>query len=367
MRILFTCRPAYGHLFPLLPLANAAKAAGHDVVFGTGEAFVPKVRELGFETHRVGISIRDAEAEAQRRHGADAGFDVGITMFAELLPQATMADLRPLLPHLRPELVVYEQSDVGAGAVAQQSGIPAVSLVIGRSVPPEILSVAAERLAPLWDRLPADAMLGDACVDVWPDSVRDPGSAAVPKVFRMRPTPYNAAVPLPALPADGFVYLTLGTVVFGATHLLRGAIAALARLPVDVVVAVGPGDPAALGPVPENVRVAGFVPQAEVLKHAGLVVHHGGTGTVLGSLAAGLPQLVLPQGADQFANAEALVALGAAKALVGDAVRIDAIEAAARELLDDSTAREVAQGVAAEIAAMPAPEAVLDELVAWAS
>ncbi|MFF1606262.1 glycosyltransferase [Amycolatopsis sp. NPDC058278] len=367
MRILFTCRPAYGHLFPLLPLANAARAAGHEVVFGTGEAFVPKVRDLGFEAHRVGTSIGDAEAEARQRHAADAGFfDIGITMFAELLPRATMADLEPLLPGLRPDLVVYEQSDVGTGALAQRAGLPAVSLVIGRSMPPEVLAVAAERLAPLWDTRPADAMLGDACIDVWPDSVRDPGSAAVPKVFRMRPTPYDADVPLPPLPEDGFVYLTLGTVAYGATQVLRGAIAALSKLPVDVLVAAGPGDPAALGPVPGNVRVAGFVPQAQVLAHAGLVVHHGGTGTVLGTLAAGLPQLILPQGADQFANAETLSALGAAKALVGDEIRMPAIEAAARELLDGSTAREVARGIAAEIAGMPAPEAVLGELVSWA-
>jgi MGT family glycosyltransferase len=182
----------------------------------------------------------------------------------------------------------------------------------------------------------------------------------------MRPTPYDADVPLPPLPEDGFVYLTLGTVAYGATQVLRGAIAALSKLPVDVLVAAGPGDPAALGPVPGNVRVAGFVPQAQVLAHAGLVVHHGGTGTVLGTLAAGLPQLILPQGADQFANAETLSALGAAKALVGDEIRMPAIEAAARELLAGSTAREVARGIAAEIAGMPAPETVLGELVSWA-
>ena len=366
MRILFSCRPAYGHLFPLLPLANAAKAAGHDVVFGTGEAFVGKVRDLGFEAHRVGMAIGDAEAEAKRRHGEDAGFlDVGITMFAELLPQATIDDLTPLLPELRPDLVIYEQSDVGAGAVAQRAGIPAVSLVIGRSMPPQILAAAAERLAPIWGELPADAMLGNACVDVWPDSLRDPGTAGVPKVFRMRPTPFDLDVPLPPLERP-LVYLTLGTVVYGATDVLRGAIRALAKLPVNVLVAVGPGDPALLGELPERVRVAGFVPQGKVLRHADLVVHHGGTGTVHGALAAGLPQLILPQGADQFANAETLSALGAAKALVGDAIRIDAIEAAARELLDEPAARDIARGVAAEIAGMPAPEQVLDELVSWA-
>lgn len=367
MRILFTCRPAYGHLFPLLPLANAARDAGHDVVFGTGEAFVGKVRDLGFAAHRAGIAISEAEAEAKKRHGEDAGFlDVGITMFAELLPRSLLDDLTPLLPELRPDLVVYEMSDVGAAIAARRAGIPAVSVVIGRSMPPEILAVATERLRPLWGTLPADALLGDACVDVWPDSVRDPGTAAVPKTFRMRPTPFDPDVPLPPLPEDGFVYLTLGTVVFGATPVLRGAIRALGRLDVDVLVALGPGDPAALGPLPDRVRAAGFVPQAEVLEHAGLVVHHGGTGTVLASLAAGLPQLVLPQGADQFANAETLGALGAAKALVGDEIRIDAIETAVRELLADSKARDIARGVATEIAEMPPPEQVLAEIVSWA-
>jgi UDP:flavonoid glycosyltransferase YjiC (YdhE family) len=368
VRILFSCRPAYGHLFPLVPLANAAKAAGHDVGFGTGAKFLETVRDLEFEAHRAGISIADAEAEAKRRHGEDAGFaELGITMFAELLPLALLDDLTPLLSELRPDLVVYEQSDVGAGVAARRAGIPAVSLVIGRSMPREMLDLAAERLAPLWGTLPADAMFGDACVDVWPDSVRDPGTAAVPTVFRMRPTPFDPDVPLPPLPADGFVYLTLGTVAFGATQVLRGALHALARLPVDVLVALGPGDPALLGELPPRVRAAGFVPQATVLKHAGLVVHHGGTGTVLASLAAGLPQLVLPQGADQFVNAEALSALGAAKSLVGEAIRMDAIETAARELLEDPKPRDIAEGVAREIATMPAPEQVLDELVSWAS
>jgi UDP:flavonoid glycosyltransferase YjiC (YdhE family) len=352
----------------LLPLANAARAAGHDVVFGTGEAFVPKVRDLGFEVHRAGIGIGEAETEAKRRHGEDAGFlEVGITMFGELLPHALLDDLTPLLPSLRPDLVIYEQSDVGAGVAARRAGLPVVSVVIGRSMPPEILAVATERLAPLWGTLPADAMFGDACVDVWPDSVRDPGTANVPKVFRMRPTPYDPDVPLPPLPADGFVYLTLGTVVFGATKVLRGALHALSRLDVDVLVALGPGDPAALGALPPRVQVANFVPQASVLEHAGLVVHHGGSGTVLGSLAAGLPQLVLPQGADQFANADTLSSLGVARALVGDAVRMAAISAAARDLLNDPEPREIARGVAAEIAEMPAPEEVLAEVVAWAS
>ncbi|HYQ67623.1 glycosyltransferase [Actinophytocola sp.] len=368
MKILFSSRPAYGHLLPLLPLANAARAAGHEVVLGTGETFVGRARQLGFDAHRVGIAVGEAEAEARRRHGANAEFiDVGVTMFCELIPNATVADLTPLLPRLRPDLVVYEQSDVGAGIAARHAGIPAVSHVIGRSMPAPILAVAARRLAPLWGTPPADAFFGDACVDLWPDSLRDPGTAAVPTLFRARPTPFDLDVPLPPVPDSGrpLVYLTLGTVAHGATTVLRAAVDGLARLPVDVLVALGPGDPAALGELPAHVLAAGFVPQAAVLRRAALVVHHGGTGTVLGALAAGLPQVVLPLGADQFVNAETLDALGAGRSLVGDAITADAVEEAARVLLSDPTARDTARGVAAEIAAMPAPDHVLTDIVGW--
>ncbi len=48
---------------------------------------------------------------------------------------------------------------------------------------------------------------------------------------------------------------------------------------------VGPdGDPAALGDVPPHVHPERFVPQEKVLPHLDIVVHHGGTGTMLGAL-----------------------------------------------------------------------------------
>lgn len=371
MRILFSCRPAYGHLYPLMPLAIAARDAGHEVIFGTGEAFVDKVRALGFDTYKVGAAIGDAGEEAVRRHGAENVIDVALAMFGEILPQATIADLTPLLGRLRPDLVVYEMSDIGAATAARRAGIPVLSHVIGRSMPAELLTLAADRLAPLWDgKPPADLMLGDAGIDVWPDGFRDPGLSDLPTIIRLRPVPWNEPGTLPSW-LDGrdrpLVYLTLGTVAFGATEVLRAAIDGLSRLPVDVLVAAGPGDPAALGDVPANVHVAGFVPQNEVLPRADLVVHHGGTGTVLGSLSAGLPQLVLPQGADQFVNAEALETVNAGRRLLGEQITADAVEDRARALLDDARVREVAARMRHEIAAMPAPSVVVRRLEAFAA
>jgi UDP:flavonoid glycosyltransferase YjiC (YdhE family) len=368
VRILFSCRPAYGHLFPLIPLARAARDAGHDVVFATGPSFVGKVRDLGFEAHPAGVSIGEAEAEARRRHGDADVVTMLIAMFADVLPRATVADLAPLLPRLRPDLVVYEQSDVGAAKAARDAGVPFVSHVIGRSMPSAILEMAAAEMAWMWGGdEPADLMLGDTAIDIWPDAVRDPEVAKLPRVIRQRPVPFDLDVPMPELPSGKpLVYLTLGTVAFGATDVLRAAVDGLARLPVEVLVAVGPGDPALLGEVPANVRIAGFVPQAEVLRRADLVVHHGGTGTVLGTLAAGLPQLVLPQGADQFVNADALTEAGAGRKLLGEEITADAVAEAAGLLLDDPAVREVAVEVAAEIARLPAPAEVVGRLTALA-
>ncbi|MFD4668783.1 glycosyltransferase [Lentzea sp. NPDC058450] len=367
MRILFSCRPAYGHLFPLVPLARALRHAGHEVVFATGQAFVGKAEELGFETYPCGISIAEAEVEARRRHGDEDVARLLITMFADLVPRATVADLGSLLPRIRPDLVVYEQSDAGAAKAARDAGIPFVSHVIGRSMPPELQRLAAPEMAWLWDGgpAPADLMLGDTAVDLWPDVVRDPVVAALPTVLRLRPTSFDLDVPMPAVdPAKPLVYLTLGTVAFRATEVLRDAVDGLSRLPVQVLVAVGPGDPAVLGAVPPNVRVAGFVPQAKVVRQADLVVHHGGTGTVLGALAAGLPQLALPQGADQFVNADALVASGTGEKLAGDEVSADAVAEAAGRLLRDESTRDTARKARDEIAAMPDPTAVAEELIA---
>jgi UDP:flavonoid glycosyltransferase YjiC (YdhE family) len=144
---------------------------------------------------------------------------------------------------------------------------------------------------------------------------------------------------------------------------LRRAVDDIASLDVDVLVAVGPeGDPALLGAVSDNVHVERFVAQSAILGLVDLVVHHGGTGTVLGALAAGLPQLILPQGADQFFNAEAISALGAGRALRNDQQEPGAIAASVAAMLGSRDERDVAIRLSQEIAAQPTPGDVVGEL-----
>ena len=76
-------------------------------------------------------------------------------------------------------------------------------------------------------------------------------------------------------------------------------------------------DPADLGPVPPNVRVERWVPQADLMPHVTAMVCHGGSGTVTMGLAGGVPMAVVPLFADQPWNAERVDAVGAGIALGG--------------------------------------------------
>jgi len=212
-----------------------------------------------------------------------------------------------------------------------------------------------------------NGLLAAALINPAPPTVRQTDGSRVPTI-PIRSVAYNefsAGVPawLNGPRSRPRIYLTLGTVSFGAVEVLSRAIAEIAPLDVDVLVAVGPeGDPAALGEVPANVHVERFVAQSAVLPLVDLIVHHGGTGTVLSALEIGLPQLLLPQGADQFFNADLLTTTGAARALPNDAQQPGAITEAVQALLGDSPERETAARVRDEIAAMPSPAEVVPAL-----
>ena len=100
-----------------------------------------------------------------------------------------------------------------------------------------------------------------------------------------------------------------------------------------------------------------------MLPLASAVVSHTGSGTMLGALASGLPQVCLPRGADQFANADRVQSIGAGVRLLPDDVTAESLRAAVTAVLDDPAYARAAAAVKAEIAAMPSAAEVLDDLV----
>jgi UDP:flavonoid glycosyltransferase YjiC (YdhE family) len=95
------------------------------------------------------------------------------------------------------------------------------------------------------------------------------------------------------------------------------------------------------------------VPLTDALAEASVVACHGGSGTVLGALAAGTPMAVLPLFADQPYNARRIARLGAGLEVAEPA----AVGEAVRRLLADGSFAAVASSVAAEIDALAPIEA----------
>ena len=91
-------------------------------------------------------------------------------------------------------------------------------------------------------------------------------------------------------------------------------------------------------------------------------MHHGGSGTVLGALAGGTPQLLLPKGADQFQNADAIAAAGLAAVL--EPSDTTAASVAAEAAASIGRLSPAAAVVRDELLAMPGPSDVLEQLVA---
>lgn len=377
MLVVFASLPAYGHLYPMMPLALACADAGHQVAVATGEPFVDRLPLPTFFGHPPDFGLDWAIAETSRRHPQLDGLQFATAMFADAAAGAVSSTLLTVLETTGPDLVVYEAMNAGAGVAADVLGIPAVAFSIGIAsfVPALLHSEAVTYHSHLWAirQRPVPArgpVLAEALLEPTPPSLwqqPDPPLRRIP----VRSVAYSETSELPTwLDEPGTrprVYLTLGTVSFGAVETLSRAVADLAQLEVDVLVAVGPeGDPAALGEVPGNVHLERFVAQPEVLPRVDVVVHHGGTGTVLGALAAGVPQVILPQGADQFFNAELISGLGAGRSLSNEEQRPGAIRDDVSAMLSGGRERAVAARLRDEIAAQPGPADVVDELVALA-
>jgi len=267
--------------------------------------------------------------------------------------------------------------NAGAGLAATVLGIPAAAFAIGLFAPaiPMIHASTLKYHAEQWKRrelpIPEDeTLLAGMYLDVIPTGLQDP--AGIPRRKPIRPVPWSEAIGtvpgwLAAPSSRQRAYVTLGTVAYGAVEVLRRALDDLGGLDLDVLVAVGPeGDPTLLGSVPDSVHVERFVDQSRVLPLVDVVVHHGGTGTMLGCLANGLPQLILPQGADQFHNGGLVTDAGAGMMLHNDDQLPGAIAEQATALLADGPERAAARRFRESIAAQPAPADVVPELVRFA-
>ncbi|HEY5846670.1 MAG TPA: glycosyltransferase [Microlunatus sp.] len=377
MKILFAAIGAYGHLYPMMPLALAAAEAGHQVTIATGGPFLDRL-PLPTVPAYTGLALEDVEAETRRRHPDASGMDLSAALFADVAAGHIGPVMIENCERLEPDLVVYEVLNTGAGLAADILQLPAIAFSISLKqgffpmVHEGTISHQREQWSTRGLEPPDGPLLAATLLDPVPPSLHLFDDDLPIDTIAIRSVAYSdSASEVPPWLAEPRtrprIFLTLGTVSFGAVEVLRRVIEETASLDLDVLVAVGPvGDPSLLGDLSDRVRVERFVAQSRVLGLVDLMVHHGGTGSVLGALEAGIPQLILPQGADQFINADLLSQAGAARALLEPEPSAGTIREAVSALIGESAERRVARRLRDEMAAMPSPAEVVDRLSALA-
>lgn len=367
MRILFTACPMHGHVNPILPLVLAARDAGHDVAVATGADVVPHIERHNITTWTVGPSHREAGG------GPDADW---LAYFAGSAA-GRAADLVPLAVEWKPDLVVSEDTELAGPVAAAAAGARHVVHGIGLMPPVRVWGALEPVLERLSDRFGvhtdhrASTYLELCPPSLCPPSLCPPGPRTWADTLPLRPVAGGAApgehlpAALDALPHAETVHVTLGTVFHGNRNVLHTAIAALAALPVNVVATVGPGvDPTGFGRQPAHVLLAGYLPHTLLLPRCTAVVSQGGAGIMFGALAHGLPHLVLPQGGDQFMNAEAVELAGAGLALHPAEVTGSAVADGVTRLLREPSFTAAASSVRTELATMPDATATLAAVTA---
>lgn len=382
--MLFTCRPLAGHYEPLVPLAKAAREAGHRVAFATGGPYSARAREAEFEAFCAGPDegfrarwaprfpgFETLVGDAQRRF-----FLTEIFANLELVPRA--ADLEAVVDTWRPDVLVHEVAELAAPLIGSARGIPYVDVSYGALIGSTLLRATGEAAGPHWQARglephPVAGLFRHLYVDTCPPSLQNPEIASIPAVQPLRPAAAEAAggdrpAWLDRMNATATVYLTMGTVWNRDLELFRLVIEAVRGRDIGLVVTVGrQNDPAVLGPQPANVVVHRYVPQAVLLPRCAAVVAHGGAGTTLGALAFGVPLVIIPQGADQYANAERVVAAGAGRQLLRPDLSVDAVRDALDSVLHDPGYRRAAARIQAEIHDMPDATAAIGRIEALTS
>ncbi|WP_280404052.1 nucleotide disphospho-sugar-binding domain-containing protein [Nocardia brasiliensis] len=386
MRFLLTTLPGTSHLLPLVPFAQAALAAGHEVrVACTGPA-LPAAVAAGLHALAVddGASARPYE-EIVRRIGET---DMTETMspaqmhaeFAAAFGETGNLMLGGLVEAVREwqaDAVVYTPMAVAGLVAARATGTTAIVHGLGTRWPTYGPALAHLRSAAT-DLGVTEAVEADIEIDVSPPSLEAihhrttpaPTQTYASRIEGMRYLPYNGGGELPAwvrAPRTGRrrVAVTLGslTATYGDGTLLRHIIKGAAELDVEIILMTG--DAALPGPLPEYVRPVPWLPLRAVLESCAAVVHHGGAGSMYAALDAGVPQLVLPdRGTDSDTNAQIAVTRGVALRLDAGEIGASTIEQSLGKLLDSESHRDACTDVAQEMHDMPAPSTVIDRIAA---
>lgn len=402
MRVMFTVSSQATHYSAMVPLGWALQAAGHEVrvlctpdqtaaVGRTGLLPVPVldgmkvITRLRLQAHREAVEGKrpypwppphplTGEPLGDLADFDAAGFQNDIApVLAERAARgfdAAVAFARAW----RPDLVLHDPGSLEGLLAARVTGVPAALCLwgpVGTREPDHMRILPTDHSGsfPRHGLAEFDPEMIERVLDPCPPSLAPPTTA---ERVRFGYVPFNGTAPVPRWaiepPAPGrprvcVTWSTALTATAGpGSYLLPAVLRAVDGLGCEVIVLATAADAAALGPVPDGVRVAENAPLRAVLPGASAVIHHGGSGSAMTALWAGVPQLTTTFASEQAATGGRVAAAGAGRHLPGHEAGPDALRAALHDLLTDTAYRDAAAGLRKEMLAQPTPAQLVGTL-----
>ena len=416
-RFLITCWPFTGHLYPQISVAHALRERGHEAAVYSHESTRAVVEGEGFRLfpfvhvdERRYERIHALEAEVPATQPGSKTLSVAMKAYRDVLAGSMteqVADLQPILSSWRPDvlvtdpamwgpiLVIWEKTGVPVALLTQMVG----SMIPGPDAPPwgpglppprtfatRLLArvaqagvdLVAHNMRRQVNRIRAGYGLGPMGCSVNAYTGRLP-LYMIPSVpaldYNRRDQPPNVHYVGPCvwtrsggdaepkwvreLSTDlPWVHATEGTAQYQEPFLLRAAAKGLANRPMEVILTTGQNrDPESLGlyPLAGNVRVARWLSHQDFLPRCAALVTTGGAATVLASLQAGVPLVVVPTFWDKSDNAQRVVEAGAGLRLSPRQCTPEKLRAAVTRLLEEPRFRENARRIARQFAQVRGP------------
>ncbi len=331
MRVLLTTPPGFSGFNASLTLAEGLRVAGHEVAYATAPSFAGNIVDAGYLAFAAGPDYDLSVPESIPGIHEATGHGAGLAVFAGLARRGMVEDLEALIGRWHPDLIIRNYLEFGAWIAAERCGIPLAWASPGALDMPAVL-LASFTGDILTRELPArygllldpglSRLYSYPYLNTMPAAVTPPGFPLPPLTFRYRDQAFGP------VSADGLpewvgelgdrpvVHASLGTVFSGTgagKRLHEVVLEALREEPVDLVLSIGPrSNPEDYGPQPPNTRIVRHIAEHRAfLEYCDVLVIHGGAGTSLLTIAAGVPACFLPLQADQPILAKRLTDLGA--------------------------------------------------------
>lgn len=366
MRILFVAGGTSGVIFSIIPFAQTARNAGHEVFMAGPEDVMPTITAAGVPAVPV-TSRRMLETlfdeEGNRRvipRDLHERYIFNGRQFGRYASWC-LDGLLPLVDRWRPDVVVGGALAFAAPVVARYAGVPYVKHAVDMGEPRTIDLAAAAELAPYLRRLGLFEMPGsDLFIDICPPSLRE---ADAPHAQLMTYVPYATKGRVePWMYTRGKrprLLVSAGSRVTPDYFDVLGSLVRKAsQLDVELLVAAATSTAEKLGPLPDNVRI-GWLPLDLVAPTCDLVMSHAGGTTVLGNMHYGVPQVLVPYLPYAMGFTTRLSEYGAAKMVLPEDDSPDNIAQACQDVLDTASYRQRARDIAEEMSVMPTPATTL--------